>query len=149
MSKTTAFWDASALVPLCVNEASSRQAQSFLRRFAPVVWWGSPVEVASAIFRLRRAGELSDAGAQGALARLHLLSQGWREILPNHQLRDTAIRSLETHSLRAADSLQLAASLVWCDHRPSHRHFICADQRLTLAAKSAGFTLMQLSITAQ
>ncbi len=44
MSKQAAFWDASALVPLCVHEARSRQAQSQLRKFMPVVWWGSLVE---------------------------------------------------------------------------------------------------------
>ncbi len=48
MSKQAAFWDASALVPLCVQEASSRQAHTQLRKFMPVVWWGSPVEVHSA-----------------------------------------------------------------------------------------------------
>ena len=148
MTKTTAFWDASALVPLCVHESSSRQAQAFLRRFAPVVWWGSPVEVASAVCRLYRSGELTDAGKQGALTRLQLLSQSWREVLPNLQLRDIAVRCLQTYSLRAADSLQLAAALVWCDHRPSRRHLICADLRLALAAKSAGFSLLQLSIVA-
>jgi predicted nucleic acid-binding protein len=148
VTKTTAFWDVSALVPLCVHESSTRQAQSFLRRFAPVVWWGSPVEVASAICRLHRAGDLSDSGKQGALARLQLLSQGCREILPTQQLRDIAVRCLETHSLRSADSLQLAASLVWCDHRPSRRHFICADHRPSQAAKTAGFSLLQLSVTA-
>jgi uncharacterized protein len=146
VTKTTAFWDASALVPLCVNEASSRQAQSFLRRFAPVVWWGSPVEVASAIFRLHRGGDLTDAGMQGALARLLLLSRSWREILPTIQIRDSAIRCLEVHPLRAANSLQLASALIWCDQRPARRHFICADQRLAVAARSAGFTLLQLSI---
>ncbi len=148
MTKTTAFWDASALVPLCIQEASSRQAQSFLRRFAPVVWWGSPVEIASAICGLHREGDLTDAGKQGALARLSLLSQGWREILPTQQLRDIAARCLESYSLRSADSLQLAAALVWCDHRPARRHFICADQRLALAARSAGFALLQISIAA-
>ena len=49
VKRTTAFWDASALVPLCVHEAASRHAQSYLRRFAPVVWWESPVEVHSGL----------------------------------------------------------------------------------------------------
>jgi hypothetical protein len=44
VKKATAFWDASALAPLCVHEAASRQAQIYLRKFAPVVWWGSLVE---------------------------------------------------------------------------------------------------------
>ena len=47
MSKPTAFWDASALVPLCIQEATTDQVRQHLRRFAPVVWWGSVVEVHS------------------------------------------------------------------------------------------------------
>lgn len=60
MKKTTAFWDASALAPLCIREAASRQAQIDLRRFAPVVWRGSVVEVYSAISRLHRDQALSN-----------------------------------------------------------------------------------------
>jgi predicted nucleic acid-binding protein len=120
------------------DEAASRHAQSHLRRFAPVVWWGSLVEVHSAICRLHRDKEISDLHKQGAVARLRLLNRGWREILPDDQVRDLATQLLGTHSLRAADSLQLAASLIWCEQRPSKRSFICGDQRLAKAADSLG-----------
>ena len=43
MSKQPAFWDSSALVPLCVHESATRQAHAQLRKFLPVVWRGSPV----------------------------------------------------------------------------------------------------------
>ena len=144
MKKTTAFWDASAVVPLCVHEAASRQAQSHLKRFAPVVWWGSLVEVHSAICRLYRDKEITDLNKQGAVARLLLLSRGWREILPDDQVRDLATQLLDEHSLRAADSLQLAASLIWCEQRPSRRNFICGDRRLADAADAAGFSVFEL-----
>ena len=108
MSKQPAFWDASALVPLCVHESSSRQAHSQLRKFLPVVWWGSLIEVHSAIARLYRVGSLDDREKQKALSQLHLLNRGWREILPGDHVRDVAVRLLEAHELRAADSLQLA-----------------------------------------
>ena len=145
MKKTAAFWDASALVPLCVHEAASRHAQSHLRRFAPAVWWGSLVEVHSAICRLHRDKEITDLDKHGAVARLRLLNRGWREILPGDQVRDLATQLLDKHSLRAADSLQLAASLIWCEQRPSRRSFICGDQRLAKAAESAGFSVLELS----
>jgi predicted nucleic acid-binding protein len=145
VKKTTAFWDASALVPLCVHEAASRHAQSRLRRFAPVVWWGSFVEVHSAICRLHRDKEITDLDKQGAVTRLSLLGRGWREILPDNQVRDLATQLLDKHSLRAADSLQLAASLIWCEQRPSRRNFICGDLRLVKAAESAGFSVLKLS----
>jgi len=145
VKKSTAFWDASALVPLCVYEAASRHAQSHLRRFAPVVWWGSLVEVHSAICRLHRDKGISDLDKQGAVARLRLLNRGWREILPDDQIRDLAMQLLDAHSLRAADSLQLAASLTWCEQRPSKRNFICGDQGLAKAADSVGFSVLELS----
>jgi predicted nucleic acid-binding protein len=113
VKKTTAFWDASALVPLCIRESASRHAQSYLERFAPVVWWGSLVEVHSAICRLHRDQEITDLDKQGAAARLRLLSRGWREILPGDQVRELAMQSLDKYFLRAADSLQLASSLIW------------------------------------
>ena len=56
MNKPAAFWDASVLVALCVHETTSRQVQAQLRRVTPVVWWGSLVEVHSAIARLHRLG---------------------------------------------------------------------------------------------
>ena len=145
MSKAAAFWDSSALVPLCVDEVTSRQAQSQLRKSMPVVWWGSPGEVHSAISRLHRVGKLKDVEKQGALSRLALLGRGWREILPGDQLRDLAMRLLDAHELRTADSLQLAAALIWCQQRPARRTFVCADQRLSKAAAAAGFTVFELS----
>jgi predicted nucleic acid-binding protein len=145
MSPETAFWDASALVPLCVHEVTGRQAHSHLRTSMSVAWWGSPLEVHSAIARLHRLGKLKDSEKQGALSRLKVLSDGWREILPADQLRDLATRLLEIHGLRAADSLQLAAALTWCQQRPAKRNFVCGDQRLSRAAVAAGFSVLELS----
>jgi predicted nucleic acid-binding protein len=145
VKRTTAFWDASALVPLCIHEAASHHAQSYLRRFTPVVWWGSLVEVHSAICRLHRDREITDLDKQGAAARLRLLSLGWREILPGDQVRELATQSLDKYSLRAANSLQLASSLIWCEQRPLKRSFICGDHRLAEAAESTGFSVLELS----
>ncbi|MDG7000956.1 MAG: PIN domain-containing protein, partial [Nitrososphaerota archaeon] len=90
MTKPTAFWDASALVPLCIQEAATKQVRQHLRRFAPVVWWGSIVEVHSAIARLHREAAITSSERDGALARLTLLGQCWREILPDDALRNLA-----------------------------------------------------------
>lgn len=144
MRTEAAFWDSSALVPLCVRESASRQAHSQLRKFAPVVWWGSQVEVYSAVARLWRAGELSEPEKKGAVNRLNLLARAWREILPEGQLREVANHLLDLHALRAAESLQLAAALTWCQHRPAKRSFVCADQRLANEAHRVGFTVVEL-----
>jgi len=144
VTRIAAFWDASALVPLCIHEAPSRQARLCLRKFAPVVWWGSLVEVHRAICRLHRHNKITELDKQGAMARLRLLSRGWREVLPDDQVRNIAMESLDKYSLRAADSLQLAASLVWCQGRPTGRSFICGDPQLAEAANLAGFSVLEL-----
>ena len=144
MTKTPAFWDSSALVPLCIYESATRQARSHLRRFTPVVWWGTLVEVHSAISRLHRKAGLSDVEKRGALTRLEVMSRGWREILPSDRLRDLAADLLDKYELRAADSFQLAAALMWCQQRPSKRTFVCGDERLSKAAELAGFSIVPL-----
>jgi hypothetical protein len=44
--------------------------------------------------------------------------------------------------LRAADSLQLAAAIVWADKKPKGHHFVCCDNRLREAAKKEGFSVL-------
>ena len=145
MSREPVFWDASALVPLCVHENTSRQAQLQLRRSLPVVWWASSIEVHSAVARLYRQGKLRDVEKNGALARLDVLSRAWREVLPSDSIRDLARQLLDTYEFRAADSLQLAAAITWCQHRPARRTFLSADQRLSKCATAVGFAVISLS----
>jgi predicted nucleic acid-binding protein len=73
---------------------------------------------------------------------LRLIGSGWREVIPDDKLRDLAVDALDKHSLSAADALQLAAALTWCQQRPSRRNFITADQRLAEAARSVGFSVL-------
>lgn len=142
MKKTPAFWDSSALVPLCANQSTSPQVHVCYRRFSVVVWWTTLVEVRSAISRLYRNHQITDEDQQGALSRLRLISSGWREVIPDDNLRDVAVDALDKYSLSAADALQLAAALTWCQQRPSRRTFITADQRLAEAARSTGFSVV-------
>jgi predicted nucleic acid-binding protein len=83
-------------------------------------------------------------GQQGAQTRLVTLQRSWKEVLPNDPLRDLAGQLLETFTLRAADSLQLAAALTWCQQRTSQKTFVCSDERLSVAAESAGFVVKRL-----
>ncbi|MGA2099042.1 MAG: type II toxin-antitoxin system VapC family toxin [Candidatus Acidiferrum sp.] len=142
MSKTPAFWDSSALVPVCVDVLASPRARTLLRAFLPVVWWGSTVEIYGAICRLHRSKEIRDREKQVAVTRLHTISLSWREMLPDNQVRDLALAILEKYPLRAADALQLGASLTWCQGRPTRRTFITADERLADAARAVGFAVL-------
>lgn len=147
MNRSTAFWDSSALIPLCIQERASHKVKKLAKQFAPVVWWVTTVEIHSAIARLHRSGELDDAGRQAAFDRLSVLSRGWREVLPTDKLRTQAGMLLDTYSLRAADSLQLASAMVWCQQRPSRRRFVSNDLRLCEAAARAGFVVVSPGLT--
>ncbi len=107
-----------------------------------LVWWGTPVEIASALSRRERAGELSADDVAAALAALRELAERWHEIVPADAVRLTAERLLRTHSLHAADSLQLAAALIAADHNPATLDVVCLDERLSAAARREGFTIL-------
>jgi predicted nucleic acid-binding protein len=143
VSRSTAFWDSSALIPLCIQEQNSNHARTLAKQFAPVVWWATTVEIRSAIARLYRSGDLDDGAKQAALDRLVALKQGWREVLPGDKLLEQAEVLLDTYSLRAADSLQLAAAMSWCQQKPAQRRFISGGLRLCEAASQAGFTVLR------
>jgi len=89
------FWNASAIVPLCLREPATP--------------------------RLRRVAE------DGALVA--------------REVRESAGRVLLLHPLRAADSLQLAAALLWARSRPAGHDFVCLDERLREAASREGFVV--------
>lgn len=135
-----AFWDASALVVLCAHQA----ATGSMRRLADHdqrmgVWWGTPVELQSALSRLRRNGIL-DAETYGqAQRRLGTLRVKWHEVLPTERLRTLAEGLPERFGLQAGDAFQLAAALRWCDEHPRRRPFVCLDRRLAQAAVHLGF----------
>jgi hypothetical protein len=59
-------------------------------------------------------------------------------------LRSAAIGLVERFELRAADALQLAAGLGWCENQPQGRVLLTADQRLRAAALASGFDAPQI-----
>jgi len=144
VAQRSAFWDSSALVPLFLNEPASRMANRYLRRYTPVVWWASPVEITSAIERSLRSASIDAGEARQAVTSLNRLRTGWQEVSPDDAVRDFACRAVEKYPLRAADALQLAAAMVWCQQRPAGRFFLCGDKRLNEAAKRAGFAVVEI-----
>jgi predicted nucleic acid-binding protein len=137
------FWDASAIVPLCLDEPWTPLLTQVLAEDAlMMVWWGSMVECWSAFARLRREGIFQTSDEEHARAILARFATVWTEILPTQAVRDHAARSLQWHPLRAADGLQLAAALVWGQGQPSGQPFVCLDHRLRAAAQREGFLLI-------
>ena len=137
------FWDSSALVPLLLPEARSNEMTTIIRSSAtPVFWWGTPVECKSAIYRRHREDPLPRAILETALQRLELLVDHSDTVAATEDVRRRAGRLLAVHPLRAADALQLAAALVFCEDDPTGESFVCLDDRLRDAALSEGFQLL-------
>jgi predicted nucleic acid-binding protein len=135
-----AFWDTSAVVPLCCRQDDSQVTRRLLKRYArAIVWWGASVEAVSAFNHLAREGKLTAKGLKQAAARLEVLRRTWSEVLPTDRVRQLAEGVPEQYGLRALDSFQLAAALVWCRERLRQRIFVCLDERLSEAAAKAGF----------
>lgn len=137
------FWDSSAILPLLVRETSTPNALAYYESNPEMmVWWGSPVECVSALARLERENKLEPADITKAQAQLSTLLAAWHEVQPLDSVRQLSQRLLRLHPLRAADSLQLAAALVACQHKPQGTEFVCLDARLGLAAEREGFSVI-------
>jgi len=137
------FWDSSAILPLVLDEQASSVVQRILARdFMVAVWWATPVECVSGLARILREGRIEEREFEALKTRLAEFMAEADEMGPSQVLRETAQRVLRTHPLRAADALQLAAALVWAEHRPSLRGFVCLDQRLREAAAIEGFRVL-------
>lgn len=134
------FWDASAIVPLLLDEGPSAACRAAYRTDPHLaVWWGTEVECASAVARCEREGAIDATTAGEALRRLDLLRQRWDEIQPVDDVRVRARRLLRVHPLRSADALQLAAAVVFADGAPAALPFVCLDGNLAAAAEREGF----------
>lgn len=131
------FWDSSAIVPLLVEQASTKVAARWHAEDpSMLVWWATPVECESALARLVRAGQLPREAAAASLERLQALSSQWTEVEPAPALRDVACRLLRAHPLRAGDALQLAAALRYADAAGEAVVFLSLDDRLATAARA-------------
>lgn len=137
------FWDTSALIPLVLPEARSALLTEALAADREVtLWWGTPVECLSATYRRHREQPLPSPILGAALQRLKALVEDADTIAPTDEVRRRAGRLVAAHPLRAADALQLAAALAWCEEQPSGERFVCLDARLRDAAQREGFTLV-------
>lgn len=137
------FWDTSAIIPLVADELTRNAMVSRLEEDPQILfWWGTPVEVVSALSRREREGLLSADEVATAIKTVRELTDAWHEIVPSDAVRRAAERLLRVHPLRAADSLQLAAAVTAADHDPRSLEFVCLDERLSAAARREGFTVI-------
>lgn len=139
----TAFADASAIVKLYADEPGSdlvRLEQHF------VVSALSRVEVASAIWRKHRLGELSSAEARLLVdafladwAGSGHVPPTFVPVSPTASVLDSAVSLCGVHGLRASDSVQLASALAARAAAGEVRVFLGFDAALSRAAAAEGF----------
>jgi hypothetical protein len=87
-------------------------------------------------------GGIDEKGLNIAEKKLKSIRQTWHEIESDSKLYTLAEELPKAHGLRALDSFQLAAALVWCKEKPKGRVFVCDDTHLCEAAESLGFTVV-------
>lgn len=140
------FWDSSAFVRLLIDQGASAPLQAIAESDPKIaLWWGTRVEGMSALSRLERERVLDAKGVnQAAGAMMDLIGNGM-EMEPSETIRETAMRILRMHPLRAADALQLAAAIQAAEGKPATMDFVCTDAKLVLAASKEGFTVLPLS----
>lgn len=136
------YWDSSAIIPLLVEEPASPKVRLVLKEDSNVVsWWGTPVECASALWRLKRQGLLADSDFSYIRKNLDELMAEIDVVPPSPWLKDRALRILAVHPLRSGDSLQLAAALRWTQEQTRGAGFVSLDDRLRSTALSEGFSV--------
>jgi len=141
MSLPAAFWDSSAIIPLCVLQPQTAQAKVHFKSYGIVVWWATPVEIRSGLTRLLRMAQIGQDQFLIGKRLADDVANVWEMIHPSATVADRACTLLEQYPLRSTDSLQLAAALEYFGQIRRGTAFVTADQRLAAAAARAGFTV--------
>jgi len=122
-----------------VRQSATARVVALYKTHDVIVWWATRVEIASALARLLRLGQIDPSDSVKARRLSDLVARSWSAIQPSEILRTRALQLVDRYDLRAADSLQLAAALEWCEETPNGKTFFTADGRLRDAALLAGF----------
>lgn len=137
------YWDASAVVPLVIDEPGTSLVRDWLAEDAEVFTWVlTRVELTSAVERRAREGRITAADRRRALRAFRELGDAWDEVADVLAVRARAGVLLARHPLRAADAVQLAAALLVSGEEPHRLPFVCLDRRLADAADREGFHVL-------
>lgn len=139
------FWDTSGLLPIFVEEKTSKTLRSLFEDRTEegiVIWTLTPVEFLSSICRLDRMRQMTGEQARAVISRFNEIRDTFNVVRDVETVKDQAERLLRIHSLKAADALQLAAALVSCDNNPRTCSFVSVDDKLAEAAFKEGFQIL-------
>ncbi|WP_423919318.1 type II toxin-antitoxin system VapC family toxin [Candidatus Poriferisodalis sp.] len=137
------YWDTSALVPLFVAEPTTDAVRSWLEDDGVIVTWAwSRVEIASAVERRTRDGDLSREQRRSIMRHLDGFSATWHEVVEILAVRSRSMLVLARHPLRAADAAQLGAALHVQEQLGAPLQFVSLDRRLAEAAEREGLAVV-------
>jgi uncharacterized protein len=137
------YWDASALIPLLVQEPGTALARGWLEEDRAIVTWAwSLFEIRSAIERRVREGLIARARRQPLLDQFGRLARDWEEVVELSSVRARALALLARHPLRAADAAQLGAALLVAEDDPTSLTLVTLDRRLAEAAEREGLRVL-------
>ena len=132
------YFDASALVKRYVREPGSASVRRWLSGGTAATARYSLVEVASALARRSRAGDLAPGDAERLLASLTADAGSLLLVEFTARVEAGARALLAVHRLRAGDALQLASCLHLRERSGEDVEFVGYDARLGRAARSSG-----------
>jgi predicted nucleic acid-binding protein len=137
------YWDSSALIALAIDEKATKSVRDLSREDPELlVWILSEVEISSALWRRRRSNELTEAVRAEAQRQMDVTISNAVVVADVPAVVRRARRLLATHTLRAADAMQLAAALLACEDDPARLPLVTIDDRLAEAATREGFTVV-------
>jgi predicted nucleic acid-binding protein len=137
----TRFFDASALVKRYVAEQSSGKVLALLRSGVRVISRLSLVEVASALRRRCRAGDLSPDECERLVTAMICDAERFVVVEMSPAVVRSAVELLQRHPLRSGDVVQLASACTLSARSGEQVAFVAFDDRLRAAARAEGLAV--------
>jgi predicted nucleic acid-binding protein len=133
------YLDASALIPLFIEEARTQEAQGHLRGNVLVISDFAIAEFSSGVARRCRIGDINESGASGVFAALDAwtVNAARRESLTAGDIgiAISLVRRLDL-ALRAPDALNIAIA------QRCEAHLLTFDEKMARSARSLGMTVI-------
>ncbi len=142
MAAALAYFDSSVLVKRYVDEPGSAHARRLMRQYRLLSSVIAPVEVASAVGRRYRAGELSQTQFDAITGRLRSERANWELVELGSRVLEGAERLVEDKPVRTLDALHIASALIIQKEYGTMLPFATADERQREAAGGAGLRVL-------
>jgi predicted nucleic acid-binding protein len=137
------YLDTSALVKRYIREPRSAQVRALLRRHDFVSSAITPVEIASALHRRRREGDLSEENFAALTHRVRQDRLQWELVEVSSVVLDRAEELLQgVTPIRTVDAIQVASVLVLQSAARMPISFVTADVRQREAATELGLNII-------